>query len=89
MRRFVFVLALGLSPATPVAAYIAYPGGEFGPMPVSFSADTALSSPDRPACITRNFAIGEGPEYPSQIEQITCLDAMCTRRRIVLCASGD
>lgn len=89
MRRFVFVLALGLIPATPVAAYIAEPGGELGPMPVSFSADTALSSPDRSACVARNFAIGEGPEYPSRIEQITCLDAMCTRRRIVLCAGGD
>lgn len=89
MRRFVFVIALGLSPATPAAAYIADQGGGTGPMPVSFSADTALSSPDRPACVTRNFAIGEGPEHPSQIEQITCLDAMCTRRRIVLCANGD
>jgi len=58
-------------------------------MPTRFISSAGFVSADTPACIARVFAVGEAPANPSRIEQITCLDAMCTRREVRLCDSVD
>jgi hypothetical protein len=89
MPRLLFLIALGLSPAAPAAAYIAAPGAGLDVIPTRFASDPGPFLTDIPACITRVFAVGEAPTNPSQIEQITCLDAMCTQREVVLCTTRD
>jgi hypothetical protein len=89
MFRLLFLIALGLSPAAPAAAYNAAPGAGLDMIAARFASDPGPLFTDIPACITRIFAVGEAPTNPSQIAQITCLDAMCTQREVLLCANRD
>lgn len=89
MRPILLLLALGLSPVSPAAAYSA--AAEAGPDPIraQLAVGGNTFSFVRPACTIRTFTFDEAPEESSRIEQITCLDAMCTLREIVFCTAAD
>ena len=74
--------------ASPALAHVA--GPVIAPdTPVGLQRALPAVAEAAPACHTRVFEGGHVPANPLMVEQVTCLDASCDTREILLCPLTD
>ncbi|WP_420395695.1 hypothetical protein [Nioella sp.] len=89
MRRIasLFCTALNLGLTGPAIAHTAGPMLD-APTSAPIHLPAALAQ-DAPACHSAVFHAGQYPADPLSVDSITCLDASCDTREIILCTLTD